>query len=368
MGLLKFDRLPVNTLVGADRETFEAVVRSMEIDAEYCRKFLLTKRVRRLLDPFYDINERRWDGCSATRGRIEAPVFILGHWRSGTTFMHNVISCDDRFGCCSTYQTVFPHLMLWGRSFFKGCMSAVMPSQRPTDAVELGPDLPQEEEFALSNMTPCSYYHFWMFPRRWAEYRRKYLLFDDITQEELRSFRGALDKMIRIALFVSGRQRYLSKNPPHTGRIRVLLEMYPDAKFVYLIRNPYAVFDSTSSFFRNTMRSIRLQSISDAELQEQILRTYVELYDKYEEEKGLIPAGQLTEVRFEDFEADPLGRTQEIYRDLGLGDFERVRPAMAAYLDAHRGFRKNRRVFGAETVRLVETHWERALRQWDYRP
>ncbi len=367
MGLIKFDKLPVNTLVGADRETFEAVTRGVEIDPEYRRKFRLTKRVRRMLDPFYALNERCWND-SPSEDRIEAPVFILGHWRSGTTFMHNVISCDDRFGCCSTYQTVFPHLMLRGRSFFKGCMSAVMPSQRPTDAVELGADLPQEEEFALSNMTPCSYYHFWMFPRLWSEYRRKYLLLDGIADGELRSLREALDKMIRIALRTSGRTRYLSKNPPHTGRIRLLMEMYPDAKFIYLIRNPYAVFDSTSSFFRNTMRPICLQRIPDEEMQRQILDTYVELYDKYEREKSLIPADQLVEVRFEDFEADPLGRTEEIYRALSLGDFERVRPAMAAYLDAHRTFRKNRRVFSEETVRLVETHWERALRQWDYRP
>ena len=172
MGLFNFDNLPVNTLVGADRKTFERATRGKVIDAEYRRKFAVTRSVRRMLDPFYGINERRYEVMKDEMS-MQPPVFILGHWRSGTTFMHNVFSCDDSFGCCSTYQTVFPHLMLWGRPFFKRCMSIVMPSERPTDSMELGVDLPQEEEFALSNMTACSHYHFWMFPRHMAEYRDK---------------------------------------------------------------------------------------------------------------------------------------------------------------------------------------------------
>lgn len=119
-----------------------------------------------MLDPFYAINEKRYASLSPNPN-TEAPVFILGHWRSGTTFVHNVLSCDDSFGCCSTYQTVFPHLMLWGRPFFKRCMSLVMPSERPTDSMALGVDLPQEEEFALSNMTACAHYHSGCFPAAW---------------------------------------------------------------------------------------------------------------------------------------------------------------------------------------------------------
>ena len=80
------------------------------------------------------------------------PLFILGHWRSGTTFVHNIFACDKHFGYTTTYQTVFPHLMLWGQPFFKKNMAFLMPDKRPTDNMELKVDLPQEEEFALSNM------------------------------------------------------------------------------------------------------------------------------------------------------------------------------------------------------------------------
>ena len=346
MGLFNFDNLPVNTLVGADRKTFERATRGKVIDAEYRRKFAVTRSVRRMLDPFYGINERRYEAMKDDMS-MQPPVFILGHWRSGTTFMHNVFSCDDSFGCCSTYQTVFPHLMLWGRPFFKRCMS-----------MELGVDLPQEEEFALSNMTACSHYHFWMFPRHMAEYRDKYLTFETAAEDEREEFKRELDKMIRIALHTSGRRRYLSKNPPHTARVRMLLEMYPDARFIYIVRNPYVVFESTRNFFRKTIASVGLQKISEAELEKQIIENYRALYRCYERDKQLIPQGHLAEVRFEDYEASPLELTEQIYRT--------VRTDVRRHLDSIKGFRKKHYEFDQHTIRIVEQNWGDAIRQWGY--
>ncbi len=104
------------------------------------------------------MQDKRYEKLLADKPLEHDPVFILGHWRSGTTFVHNVFSCDKHFGYNTTYQTVFPHLMMWGQPFFKKNMSWLMPDKRPTDNMELAPDLPQEEEFALANMMPYTYY------------------------------------------------------------------------------------------------------------------------------------------------------------------------------------------------------------------
>ena len=74
-------------------------------------------------------------------------VFILGHWQ-WDYLMHNVFSCDKHFGYNTTYQTVFPHLMM-GTAFFKKNMSWLMPDKRPTDNMELAVDLPQEERVCI---------------------------------------------------------------------------------------------------------------------------------------------------------------------------------------------------------------------------
>ena len=160
MGLIDFNKLPVNTLVGADWKTFKRITAGRTVESGYKTKYVLTKGVCRLMSLFASMQDNRYDKLLRDKPLEHAPVFILGHWRSGTTFVHNVLACDRHFGYCTTYQTVFPHLMMWGQPFFKKTMSWLMPDHRPTDNMELAVDLPQEEEFALSNMTPCNYYNF----------------------------------------------------------------------------------------------------------------------------------------------------------------------------------------------------------------
>ena len=177
MGLLEFDKLPINTLVGADWKTFKAVTADKTIDKGFRNKYYLTKSVCRLLSLLQPLEDARYRKIADKPLEMD-PVFILGHWRSGTTFVHNVFSCDKHFGYNTTYQTVFPNLMLWGQPFFKKNMSFLMPDKRPTDNMELKVDLPQEEEFALANMMPYTYYNFWFFPKHMLEYCDRYLLFD----------------------------------------------------------------------------------------------------------------------------------------------------------------------------------------------
>ena len=98
MGLLEFNKLPINTLVGADWKTFKAITSGREIDAAYKGKYRLTKAVCRLLSPLAGLQNSRYEKLLANQPLEHDPVFILGHWRSGTTFVHNVFSCDKHFG------------------------------------------------------------------------------------------------------------------------------------------------------------------------------------------------------------------------------------------------------------------------------
>ena len=366
MGLLEFSKLPINTLVGADRRTFDLITRGRTIDPAYRGKFRLTKAVCSLLSPLASIQDKRYARLLADRPLEHDPVFILGHWRSGTTFMHNVFSCDRHFGYNTTYQTVFPHLMMWGQPFFKKNMSWLMPDKRPTDNMELAVDLPQEEEFALANMMPYTYYNFWFLPKQMQEYADKYLLFDDITPEELRVFEETFVKLIKISLWNTGGTQFLSKNPPHTGRVRELVKMFPNAKFIYLMRNPYTVFESTRSFFTNTIQPLKLQDITPDELEANILSVYAKLYHKYEADKACIPAGNLVEVKFEDYEADAFGLTEDIYRRLSIPGWEEARTAIEQYVGKKKGYKKNKYKYDERTVHLVQEHWGFALKDWKY--
>lgn len=367
MGLLEFSKLPINTLVGADWQTFNSIVSKCDIDVEYRKKYLLTKAVCRLLSPLSAFQNHRYEKLLADKPLENDPVFILGHWRSGTTFVHNVFSRDKHFGYNTTYQTVFPHLMMWGQSFFKKNMSLLMPDKRPTDNMELAVDLPQEEEFALANMMPYTYYNFWFLPKHQQEYAQKYLLFDDISTQELQVFEEVFKKLIKISLWNTGGTQFLSKNPPHTGRVKELVKMFPNAKFVYLIRNPYTVFESTRSFFTNTIQPLKLQDISNDDLEKNILSIYSKLYHKYEADKQFIPQGNLLEVKFEDFEADAFGMTQHIYHSLAIPGFEDARTAIEKYVGNKKGYKKNKYSYDERTIQLVQQNWGFVLDQWGYK-
>ena len=241
-----------------------------------------------------------------------------------------------------------------------------MPDKRPTDNMELAVDLPQEEEFALANMMPYTYYNFWFFPKYQQEYAEKYLLFNNITPEELKLFEETFIKLIKISLWNTHGTQFLSKNPPHTGRVRELVKMFPNAKFIYLVRNPYTVFESTRSFFTNTIQPLKLEDIAPEELEQNILSVYAKLYHKYEADKSCIPAGNLIEVKFEDFEADAMGMTEHIYQALSLPGYPESRAAIEKYVGGKKGYKKNKYKYDDRTVRLVQENWGFSLEQWKY--
>ena len=366
MGLFKFNNLPVNTLVGADWNTFGAVTKGQHIAKGKRANYWLTKCICRILSPFVALQERRYRKELANKTLENDPLFILGHWRSGTTFLHNIFAQDKHFGYTTTYQTVFPHYIMSLQPFFKPDMKLLMPSHRPTDNMELSPDLPQEEEFALSNMTACNYYNFWFFPERMQEWCDRFLTFKTITDEELREFKQTFEKLVKLSLWNTGGTQYLSKNPPHPGRIKAMTELFPRARYIYLMRNPYTVFESTRSFYINTIKPLQFHAISDEEMEQNILRNYMELYHAYKEQKQHLPEGALYEVRFEDIEKDALNITKDIYSKLGIPGWEEAKSAIESYIQSKKGYKKNKYQYAPRTVRLVNEHWGEALDDWGY--
>lgn len=366
MGLIEFSKLPVNTLVGADWNTFKTVTKGQHIAPEKKTKFFLTKVICRILSTCVPFQERKYKKLLADKPMENDPLFILGHWRSGTTFVHNIFAQDKHFGYTTTYQTVFPHYVMALQGFFKPTMGWLMPDKRPTDNMELAPDLPQEEEFAINNSCPFNYYNFWFFPEKMNEYCDRYLTFKAITPKEEQAFKDNFEKLVKISLWNTNGTQYLSKNPPHTGRLKTMSELFPNAKYIFLMRNPYTVFESTRNFYTNTIKPLELHSIPLEQMEQNILRNYMELYRAYKEQKKYVPEGNIYEVKFEDIEQDALGITEKIYHDLNIPGWEEARPAIEKYIGGKKGYKKNKYNYDPRTVELVNQHWGEVLDEWGY--
>ena len=132
------------------------------------------------------------------------------------------------------------------------------------------------------------------------------------------------------------------------------------------MRNPYTVFESTRSFYTNTIKPLELHSIPLEQMEQNILRNYMELYRAYKEQKKYVPEGNIYEVKFEDIEQDALGITEKIYRDLNIPGWEEARPAIEKYIGGKKGYKKNKYNYDPRTVELVNQHWGEVLDEWGY--
>ena len=115
MGLLEFNKHTINTLVRDDWKTLNVMTKGREIDDAYKGKYRPTKAVCRLLSTLTPLKDKKYAKLLADKPLEHDPVFILGHWRSGTTFVHNVFSCGiivvviiqaDLYPCCLIYVIV----------------------------------------------------------------------------------------------------------------------------------------------------------------------------------------------------------------------------------------------------------------------
>ena len=297
---------------------------------------------------------RRRFGAAVASARVERPVFILGHYRSGTTYLHELLALDRRFASPDRFQTFNPRAFLATESWLKPLVEPFMLPRRV-----------QEDEVGLMVLTGLSPYMDWCFPRSRVGYER-YLTLREAEPAEVAAWSGALAFFLRSLTVRHGRP-ILLKSPPHTGRVRAILDVFPDARFVHIRRDPYAVFASTLGLLRALPPVFRLQAGPKAADVEAVLRVYAGMYDAYFADRDLVPPGQLVEIAYEDLERDPVGQVRAVYEGLGLGDFAPALPGLEAYLASIAGYRKNKNPALDEATRArVGAAWSRCFEAWGY--
>ena len=187
-----------------------------------------------------------------------------------------------------------------------------------------------------------------------------------LSDQDLAEWTDTYLTILRKATLRTGGRRLVLKNPANSGRIRTLLELFPDAKFIHIHRNPYDVFLSTRWVYRTILPRSQVQETRQDQVDAYILRFYAQLVQSFLEDKALIPAGNLVEVRFEDLEVAPLDQLRRVYEGLSLPGFAEAEPAFRAYLTSVAGYQKNRYELTDDAITKVNRHWKFAFDEWDY--
>jgi omega-hydroxy-beta-dihydromenaquinone-9 sulfotransferase len=294
---------------------------------------------------------------------VADPLFVLGVWRSGTTHLHNLLSQDKRFAFPTTYETYYPRTFLCTESWTARAIGSFLPATRPMDNVKFGFAEPQEDEFALAACGLSFLIGSMAFPRTGGHYRR-YLTLRDASPAEAAAWKEMLLWFLQKLTVKHGRPLVL-KSPGHTGRIKLLLEQFPQAKFVHIHRRPYDVFQSSLHTVRTANAYWALQSPGDEVAD--ILRDYSDIYEAYFEQRSLIPAGNFSETTFDRLEHDPVGELRRVYAELNLPDFASVEPRLQQYVASLAGYSRNRFPPLPEDLRQrIAQAWKRSFDEWGY--
>ena len=311
-------------------------------------------------------HERRIRATAIT----EAPIFIIGHWRSGTTHLHNLMSMDPRLGALRMFQTLSPDCSVSTRGWLPGLLGRIVPRKRPMDEMDWPMDAPQEEEIALAKMTPYSWYLAFLFPRQAVASFDRFVLFDGAhagaNARIAREVEACLLRIYRIATLHECGRRLLLKNPVNTCRIPLLLRLFPDAKFIFIHRSPHEVFHSTLHLHRQILDLTALQETSDADIEANVIALHQRVTATYLRDRILIPAGNLVEVAFAALTATPEATLREIYTQLQLPGYDDAQLPMAAHLAAKRNYQRNSFAKAHDKQQLVESVWRHDFSVWGY--
>ena len=318
----------------------------------------------------------RWPFSTAERVMMESrlpgademapPVFILGHWRSGTTHLYNIMAKSGAFGFVPPVATGLPWDLFGLAKVFNSLLERALPEHRYIDNIPVTPDSPQEDEIAVANMSDLSFYHGIYFPRAFADLVPRGLFFDGCKPEEVKAWQERFVYLMRKLYLHQGGKPLLIKNPVYTGRLAMLRRMFPDAKFVHIHRNPYDVFVSMRNFYKKLFAEFALQGYGHVDIDETILSVYVRMMTALEADAADMPTDRYIELRYADLDARPLESVEKVYSALGLSGFGEARPKFETYLASVKSFEKNKFAYSDEAAAKVESRLAPFLAKWAY--
>ena len=304
-------------------------------------------------------------GAEIARTQVEHdPIFIVGHWRSGTTYLHELLSLDDRFASPTTYQCFAPHHFLLSEDLVTRYGNFLLPHRRPMDNVDAGWSRPQEDEFALCILGAPSPYLRMAFPNRDAPHLDM-LNMDDVDEAVRDQWRAAFEQNVRLLTYRHQKQ-LIMKSPPHTGRVELLSQMYSRARFIHIVREPYTLFASSRRLWKSLDDVQGLQVPRHEQLDEYILEAMERMYHGFQSQRARMDSSKIFDIHYEDLVVDPVGQLAAAYESLDLGDFKRVAPLIEAETARQVEYKTNHYELPVETKRQVRQRWSMYFEEYGY--
>lgn len=299
---------------------------------------------------------------------VKAPIIILGHPRSGTTYLHYLLAADPNLAYSNTYEVFMPRIFYFFGKYIGKMMDPMMPKKRAMDNLSMGAYKPTMDEFALANLSQASWCHGFYFPKKINHYFTKYVSFGKAGKRERDAYKKSHLYFAKKAQLKNPGKTLIIKSASTTSRIKELLEIFPDARFVHIYRHPSAVYLSTERLYEKILPMFGFHKVSDTQIENFIVSSYKEYHEKWFAEKGLIPKDKLIEFPFEEFVKNPLPYLQECYKAWDIPLKEGALSPIKNLISQHQGYQKNNYPNLPEDKRkILQDEWAFCYAAWSYK-
>jgi hypothetical protein len=200
--------------------------------------------------------------------QIEKPLFILGNLRSGSTFLHRLLSRDtETFTSLTTWdiyltpsvtqKKITQFVARLDTKFFNNTLHRLL---HAFDRATLGKLKIHPISFFQPEEDENIHLHIWdgyfvtfLFP--FMDEMPNYQHFDEaLSPEHKRRIMTFYKSMLQRHMYATGRKYFVAKNPASSAKIETLVEFFPDARILYLARNPLDMLPSTISWINYARR------------------------------------------------------------------------------------------------------------------
>ena len=300
----------------------------------------------------------------------QSPIFILGYYRSGTTYLQRMFMQDRSFGYTSIFQSVLPEIMLTFEKKFTPPLQFISRLLRLQNHFHRVPltwkDFPGEEDVALTALLQKDASQWGsLFPAHFNKYLENNILMTNVPLTEIEGWKRKYLFLLKKISMSNNQKQLVLKNPPNTARLKLLHSLFPEAKFIHIIRDPLEVFASNRKFWSVIKKNYALGTSRSINTDKIILDSYAAIMQKYQEEKKLVPPGQLVEIRYEDFIAQPVQTLHQLYKRLNLGDFESTRQSMIDFVGQQKKYQPLQHNLDEETTQRILAKWDPYIKLWN---
>ena len=265
--------------------------------------------------------------------RIERPIIIAGLPRTGTTHLHNLLSCDPALRSLPYWESLEPVLDARERPAAGEPDPRIVRTQAAVQFVDAA--LPyfkrmhemtvdhKHEEIQLLAIDFSTMLFETMAPM--PSWRDHYKATDQTPSYEY------MKKVLKVLQWQRGGTRWVLKSPQHLEQMPTLMRVFPDATVIVTHRDPIAVTQSVATMVAYSSR------LALARVDPKRIGRYwaARLEDKLRacvRDREVLPAERSLDVRFDDFMADDMGTVERIDALAGQPLTAAARAAMRAFV------------------------------------